>query len=623
MADSVTGFERSIDSTGYTPFSGVERGTADRHPRSVLPIDASVSAQNELASLLRLATQKQEAGDEAGAEEFFRKALEMADRTLGPDHPELMLLLTDLTRLHLRKSAFSAAEPLLLRMLEMKRAKGEDHPEVATVLANLANVRQALGRHESAEQLWRRVLDIRERTLAPNHFAIATALERLGDACAARGKIGEALSTFQRALAIRERTLGGEHPSLRVSRERIADLQLQASEDPLDPGAGSETPVTPERFRLISGESVAPTAPTPSVREKLSAPVPTSVREKLSAPLPRKSSVIIHRQVAEPTATADERPVTSVAATSGAPSPSFDAADMGSAVLPEPLPFRDALESLREEMEKPYSPDGFGERGEELLGTLLTFLSKKQVIAGTVAVVISLLLVVVVTDSRAFGERDQTTAFASSAYESPRVTAAPVPASGVTTSEPNVAVAGAASGSKAAPPRARVVEEKPAAAKKAPEKKSEPKLAIPTFSTAAMSRLDSAAARAASAAARAGDPIVAVAPNPLTTGHSTFGDNDQSTTPQRARLIGDLPTPRVPNQVADVEGEVRVRFNVDTDGRPVMTTFEVVNSPNPLLTTAVRKVIPGMRFEPARTGGPDAKPIVDVVQIGFQFSRRE
>jgi hypothetical protein len=30
--------------------------------------------------------------------------------------------------------------------------------------------------------------------------------------------------------------------------------------------------------------------------------------------------------------------------------------------------------------------------------------------------------------------------------------------------------------------------------------------------------------------------------------------------------MGKLPPPRVPDQVADVEGEVRVRFNVDTDG---------------------------------------------------------
>jgi TonB family protein len=86
-------------------------------------------------------------------------------------------------------------------------------------------------------------------------------------------------------------------------------------------------------------------------------------------------------------------------------------------------------------------------------------------------------------------------------------------------------------------------------------------------------------------------------------------------------LIGELPTPRIPDQLADVEGDVRVRFNVDTAGRPVMSTLLVESSPNPLLTAAVRRVIPGIRFEPARTADPDSKPIGDVVQIGFHFAR--
>jgi tetratricopeptide (TPR) repeat protein len=204
---------------------------------------------------------KLEMGNDAEAEECFRKALEIGDRTLGPDHPDLILLLNDLTRIYLGRSAYTAAEPLLLRLLEMKRNKGEDHPEVATVMASLATVRQALGRHESAEQLWRRVLDIRERTLAPNHFAIATALEHFGDSCAARGKIHEALAALRRAHTIRERTLGSDHSSLRSSRERIADLQLQASDASLDPGSGAGPTSSPDMYRLLSGEPLALAAP--------------------------------------------------------------------------------------------------------------------------------------------------------------------------------------------------------------------------------------------------------------------------------------------------------------------------------------------------------------------------
>ena len=272
MAEPATGFERGFEHAAYSPVP-----SSPKTPSDIRGDDSVDSGQSELASLIRLGTIKQDAGSFAEAEECFRRALEIGDRAFGPDNPDSIILINDLTRLYLKQSAYSSAEPLLLRLLELKRSKGEDHPEVATVLASLATVRQALGMHESAEQLWRRVLDIRERTLAPNHFATASALERLGDACAARGKNREALSAFQRALTIREKTLGNEHPSLRIARERIADLQLQASDDMLDPMSIGDTPA-PDRYRLLSGIAsadssvtkftppVIPSSPPPQIR---------------------------------------------------------------------------------------------------------------------------------------------------------------------------------------------------------------------------------------------------------------------------------------------------------------------------------------------------------------------
>jgi len=91
--------------------------------------------------------------------------------------------------------------------------------------------------------------------------------------------------------------------------------------------------------------------------------------------------------------------------------------------------------------------------------------------------------------------------------------------------------------------------------------------------------------------------------------------------PSRARLIGTLPAPRYPDQLSDVEGEVLVSFEVDTTGRALMATFSVVSSPHPLFTEAVRKVISGLRFEPARTGGPASRPIIDKVELRSIFSR--
>ena len=94
---------------------------------------------------------------------------------------------------------------------------------------------------------------------------------------------------------------------------------------------------------------------------------------------------------------------------------------------------------------------------------------------------------------------------------------------------------------------------------------------------------------------------------------------DVTSAPQRAQLIGAPPTPRYPAQLDNVDGEVRIRFQVDSLGRPVTSTISVVRSSNALFTAATLKVIPELRFVPARSGGSDSKPVSDIVQIGFQF----
>ena len=172
-------------------------------------------------------------GDLTAAESLVQRALVLANARFGGDHPHVAAMLGGLARLYLRRSEFGKAEPLLQRLLEIKRARGDDHPEVATVLASLATVHSAMGAHASSERILRRVLAIREKALAPNHFATMTTLEHLAESCAARGKFEEALTLLHRALAMRERTLGGSHPSIVAARTHIADLELLSSNEDL------------------------------------------------------------------------------------------------------------------------------------------------------------------------------------------------------------------------------------------------------------------------------------------------------------------------------------------------------------------------------------------------------
>jgi len=379
MVDSTASFERDAELPSYSPVNGGRPGGQRGSHATNQPSDGLEGAGPEHASaLLAMGAAKQAAGDYSEAEELFRKALEIGERFLGTDNaalipaltslasarvmcgklaeaqqlakravtvsenglvenePEVAILINDLARLCLKQSAHGVAEPLLLRLLEMKRSKGEDHPEVGTVLASLAAVRHALGRHESAEQLWRRVLEIRERTLAPNHFGLATALEHLAETCAARGKIGEALQLFQRAQNIRELTLGAGHPSLRISRDRIADLQLQAGES-LDTAHDAPSPA-PDKLRLLAANSGV-------ASQRLVPAPPPPARERPDAPRKGSAWVVEREPVIEAIAPPPPPPAPSVADVAPA------AAEAGPAAA-EPVSYRDVILSIQQEMEE-------------------------------------------------------------------------------------------------------------------------------------------------------------------------------------------------------------------------------------------------------------------------------
>lgn len=612
MADPAIGIDRNTEPPAYSPFPSGDRSGADRGGRTTPQPADPFAAQKDLATLIQVGTERVDAGADAEATECFREALEIGEHVLSPDNPDLVLLLNDLTRLYLKQSRYADAEPLLLRLFEMKRSKGDDHPEVATVLASLAAVRQALGQHESAEQLWRRVLDIRERTLAPNHFAIATALEGLGEACAARGNNAEALPALQRALTIRERTLGPGHPSLRRSKERIADLQLQSAEDSLDSTPAVDIGPSREKYRLLSGEQLRLTAPAPVppvaiVRDVATVPTPPSARDLATQIASRQTKVILQLPPSE-----SMMPDVVPGREQGLEAQTV-AAD---------LPYRDALESIRTELEESQQTVPLAVRLSAMVQRTTAFLTRREVVAVIIVAVVSVFSVAVAKTNPSGDLEPSAASVSTSQPSSPTSQSAPVLTAAALSTPVHESSANAESVNSAKASTKAHTEEHSSSKKSDDSRPETRKLTLPTLSTAVMSNLDSVASRAAESSANRSEPVITVPTTAFGNRRASFDLSYRSTDPIRARLIGELPTPQVPERMSDVEGEVRVRFSVDTQGQPVMSTFAVVRSPNPLLTAAVRKVIPSMHFVPASTGGSDPKPIADVVETSFRFARQ-
>ena len=567
------------------------------------------------AALSCLGTRLLARGANDEAEPLLRRALGISERRLGVEHPDLNGLLNVLSRLYLKQGAFTNAEPLLERLLALKRVKGEEHPEVATVLASLALVRQGVGDHEGAEMLGRRVLQIREKTLAPNHYAIASALELLGDECAARGKVDEAGRLYQRALSIREQTLGVSHASLRVLRERIVDLQLQAADLAGDDGFSALVTSPTLGFR-------APPAPTPAPVARPAVPLPAAAATVLPPTLSIAARTEIEavapgRMPARPIAEMEER----------------DEQRQQALVLPAAtglLSLQEELQEIENEMNEEASALSIGERLRRVFSNLSATLSTRRAqatIAGTTAVV--LLLAALSAQPRAAESREGASGatLARRPAVQPRPTASALAPTDPDSSSPLVrtsagsVVAHPVSTATAAPASVRAPEQR--SSRETARDRSEDS---PSLELSRNLKLPAAAVSVGRA-----DSIVRASEQAPGVGQGfsrqfwTSGIDkragESSTGPTSARLLGTMPEPAYPVFLRknNVEGEVVVQFVVDETGKPDMSTLEVVRSPHDAMTASVRRVIEQARFEPARTGGTNPKPRTEVVRSSFLF----
>jgi TonB family protein len=81
------------------------------------------------------------------------------------------------------------------------------------------------------------------------------------------------------------------------------------------------------------------------------------------------------------------------------------------------------------------------------------------------------------------------------------------------------------------------------------------------------------------------------------------------------------PSPTYPRALegAHMDGEVLAQFVVDTAGHVDVRTFKVLKSSHDLFTTAVKDVLPALRFSPAQVGG---RNVTQLVQMPFAFKAR-
>ncbi|XYI04075.1 tetratricopeptide repeat protein [Sorangium sp. So ce1128] len=180
---------------------------------------------NDLASLLQMKA------DYTAAEPLYRRALAIREKVLGPEHPDVAISLNSLASLLQAKADYTGAEPLYRRALAIfEKALGPENPYVATGLNNLAGLLQTKADYTGAEPLYRRALAIFEKAFGLEHSRVGGSVNNLAGLLQAKGDYAAAEPLFRRALAILEKAFGPENPDVANGLDNLAAL-LEAKGD--------------------------------------------------------------------------------------------------------------------------------------------------------------------------------------------------------------------------------------------------------------------------------------------------------------------------------------------------------------------------------------------------------
>ena len=159
------------------------------------------------------------------AKALFTLTLEIWQRHLGPEHPDVAISLYSLAQLYHELGEYSQAEQTLSKVIALReRALGPYHPDLAHSLNLLAVIYKYRGEYDKAEDYYQRALHIMETAYGPDHADVAATLNNLARLYEAQGKYLQAEPLFARTLDICERELGHDDPRTAVLLANFARL---------------------------------------------------------------------------------------------------------------------------------------------------------------------------------------------------------------------------------------------------------------------------------------------------------------------------------------------------------------------------------------------------------------
>ncbi|CAF3818168.1 unnamed protein product [Adineta steineri] len=187
----------------------------------------NLSTDNTEKALLyhQLGLIKRNQGDYNEALLSYEKALEIYQKFLPEDHPDLATSFNNIGQVYKNMGEYSKALSFYEKSLDIfQKTLPSKHTSLAISYNNIGLIQRFMGEYAKALESHEKALEIEQNSLPSNHPSLATSYNNIGLVYKHMGEYTKALESHEKALEIEQKTLPSNHPSLAISYNNIGLL---------------------------------------------------------------------------------------------------------------------------------------------------------------------------------------------------------------------------------------------------------------------------------------------------------------------------------------------------------------------------------------------------------------
>ena len=239
-------FKRAIeihkanDEQTHPDYANLQNSLAELYRRQGRYAEAEVLFQRALSTFERigpagldaglvlnnLALNYQDQGRLDDAKSLLERSLQIAERTRGPEHPEIATRLNNVANIYAAQGGHTTARQFHSRSLAIRLAAfGSEHPLVAQSYANVANELTKLKAYSDAEAFYWKAVSITRKAYGDNHPSVAAILGQISQLYYYQDRYKDAEHAAHLSLAVRRKTLDPYHPLIARSASSLAVVQ--------------------------------------------------------------------------------------------------------------------------------------------------------------------------------------------------------------------------------------------------------------------------------------------------------------------------------------------------------------------------------------------------------------